>query len=101
MAVRNINITAKLYFTNILLYLRILIIGGIFLLMPFVISSVVAYFTAVGVQLFFLVIFGIIAMIFFIFIVHLNSTLEIFILAVWYEAYLACKEEEKNSEIPL
>lgn len=94
LAVRNIGITTQLYFTNILLYFRVLIIGAIFLLMPFLISSVLAYFTIVGVKIFFLVIFIVIATVLFVFIVYLNSVLEIFVLGVWYEAYLACKEEE-------
>jgi hypothetical protein len=29
-------------------------------------------------------------------IVHLNSTLEIFIEATWYEAYQICKKEDKE-----
>lgn len=94
LAIRNITITTKLYFTNILLYLRIIFIGALFFFMPFIISSLLAYFTAITVKIIFLVIFGIIATIFFIFIVHLNSTLEIFILALWYEAYIYCKEEK-------
>lgn len=28
-------------------------------------------------------------------IVHLNSTLEIFVEATWYEAYMLCKAEDK------
>lgn len=95
MAVGNINITARLYFTNILLYLRVIIIGAFFLFMPFVISSALAFFTTQSVQIFFLVIFLSISVLLFIFIVYLNSVLEIFILALWYEAYLACKDEEK------
>lgn len=94
MAIGNINITARLYFTNILLYIRILFIGALFLLMPFIISSLLAYFTIISVKIFFLIIFLIISTVLFIFIVYLNSVLEIFILAVWYEAYLECKNEE-------
>ena len=32
----------------------------------------------------------------FIVIVHLNSTLEIFVEATWYEAYQICKKEDKE-----
>lgn len=93
MAVRNINITARLYFTNLLLYIRTLLMGGLFLLLPFLASSILAYFS---IQSFwaFLAIFWTLSLILFIFIVHLNSTLDIFILALWYEAYRACKEED-------
>ena len=93
MALGNISITARLYFTNILLYFRIVLIGGLFLVMPFLISSALAYFSAEWIKIIFLVIFSIISTIFFIFIAYLNSVLEIFILALWYEAYIACKEE--------
>ena len=95
MAVRNIGITARLYFTNLLLYLRTLLIGGFFLLIPFLASSALAYFTVTTVQFFFLWVFLPVLVVLFIFIVHLNSTLEIFILALWYEAYQACREEDK------
>lgn len=94
LTVRNINITARLYFTNILLYLRTLFVGGIFLLMPFLITGALAYFTIASVKFAFMIIFLVIAIVLFIIIAHLNSTLEIFILALWYEAYLACKQEE-------
>lgn len=96
LAVGNINITARLYFTNILLYFRVILIGAFFLFMPFVISSALAFFTSQWLQIFFLIFFLIISILLFIFIVYLNSVLEIFILALWYEAYLACKDEEKK-----
>ncbi len=99
MAIGNINITARLYFTNIILYIRVLIIGAFFLLMPFIISSMLAYFTIVSVKIFFLIIFLIISIVLFILIVYLNSVVEIFVLALWYEAYLACKEEEKTNAL--
>jgi hypothetical protein len=92
---RNIGITGRLYFTMILLYLRTIIIGIIFLGIPFLISSFLAFLPIPGLKLFFLVVFLIISIILFIFIAHLNSTLEIFIEATWYEAYMVCKEEEK------
>jgi hypothetical protein len=93
---RNIGITGKLYFTMILLYFRTIIVAVIFLVIPFLISSFLAFLpTIVGLKLFFLIVFLLISIVLFIFIVHLNSTLEIFIEATWYEAYMLCKEEEK------
>jgi hypothetical protein len=92
MAVRHIGITGQLYFTMILLYLRTIIVAVIFLVLPFVISSVVAFFTIMSVKLILLTIFCIISIVLFIFIVHLNSTLEIFVEATWYEAYMLCKK---------
>ena len=98
MAMRNIGITGKLYFTMILLYLRTIIVAVIFLVIPFLISSFLAFLpTIIGIKLFFLVIFLVISIVLFIFIVHLNSTLEIFVEATWYEAYLLCKADEKTN----
>ena len=83
----------------IILYLRTIIVGIIFLVIPFMISSFLAFVPIIGLKLFFLVIFIIISVILFVFIVHLNSTLEIFIEATWYEAYMLCKKEEKESSM--
>jgi hypothetical protein len=96
MAVRHIGITMQLYYTMILLYLRTIIVGIIFLLLPFIISGIVTWFTIASVQIVLLVVFAILSLIFFIFIVHLNSTLEIFIEATWYEAYQMCKKEDSE-----
>jgi hypothetical protein len=94
LAVRHIDITGRLYFTMILLYLRTILVAAIFLVLPFAISSVVAFFTIVTVKYILLIIFAILSLILFIFIVHLNSTLEIFVEATWYEAYQLCKKED-------
>ncbi len=96
LAVRHIHITGRLYFTMILLYLRTIIVAVIFLVLPFFVSSVIALFTLLSIKMFFLGVFGIVSFIFFIFIVHLNSTLEIFVEATWYEAYMLCKKEDKE-----
>lgn len=96
MALRHIAITGRLYFTMILLYLRTIVIALIFLVIPFAISAVIAFFTIISVKIFFLVIFAIITLILFVFIVHLNSTLEIFVEATWYEAYQLCKKEDSE-----
>lgn len=96
MAVRHIGITMQLYYTMILLYLRTLIVAIIFLVLPFIISAIVAWFTIISVQIGLLFIFGVLSCILFIIIVHLNSTLEIFVEATWYEAYQICKKEDKE-----
>jgi hypothetical protein len=96
LAIRNIAITGQLYFTMILLYFRTILVAVIFLVIPFVISGLLALLPAIyGLQLFFLAIFLVIAIVLFVFIVHLNSTLEIFVEATWYEAYMLCKAGEK------
>lgn len=94
MALRHIAITGRLYFTMILLYFRTIFVALLFLVIPFVISGIIAFFTIISVKIFFLIIFSIISLVFFIFIVHLNSTLEIFVEATWYEAYILCKKED-------
>ncbi len=96
MAVRHIGITMQLYYTMILLYLRTIIVAIIFLVLPFAISSIVTFFTIMGVQVFLLIVFGMLSLVLFIFIVHLNSTLEIFVEATWYEAYQLCKKEDRE-----
>ena len=57
MAVRHIGITIQLYYTMILLYLRTIIVAIIFLVLPFAISSIVTFFTIIGVQVVLLTIF--------------------------------------------
>ena len=94
MAVRHIGITMHLYYTMILLYLRTIIVALFFLFLPFLISTIITFFTLVEVPVILLSIFAITSLLFFLVIVHLNSTLEIFIEATWYEAYQACKKED-------
>lgn len=94
LAIRHIGITGQLYFTMILLYLRTIIIACIFFVIPFAVSSIIAFFTIIAVKYFFVILFLIISIVLLIFIAHLNSTLEIFIEATWYEAYMLCKKED-------
>ncbi len=94
MAMRHISITMRLYSTMILLYLRTIFVALLFLGIPFVVSGIITFFSTLWVQVFLLSVFGIITSALFIIIVHLNSTLEIFIEATWYEAYQLCKMED-------
>ena len=96
MAVRHIGITLQLYYTMILLYLRTILVALIFLILPFVISAIITFFTIVEVRTILLTIFSLISLAFFLVIVHLNSTLEIFVEATWYEAYMLCKKEDRE-----
>lgn len=96
MAVRHIGITLQLYYTMILLYIRTIIVALIFLVLPLIISAVFTFFTIVSVKIILLIIFLVISSILFLIIVHLNSTLEIFVEATWYEAYQLCKKEDKE-----
>lgn len=94
MAFRNIGITTRLYFTNFLLYFRVILVGWAFLLLPFVIVTGLTFFTVAFAKITFLIVLGIVSVILFIFITHLNSTLEIFVYALWHEAYITCKEND-------
>jgi hypothetical protein len=96
LAVRHIHITGKLYFSMILLYLRTILVALLFLVLPFIVSGIIAFFTILSIKMILLGIFWIISLVLFIFIVHLNSTLEIFVEATWYEAYMLCKKEDKE-----
>ncbi len=99
LAIRHIQISGKLYFTMIFLYLRTIVVAALFLVFPFIISSIITSFAIVSVQVIFLSLFGIVSLVFFIIIVHLNSTLEIFVEATWYEAYRLCKKEDAEYDI--
>jgi hypothetical protein len=88
MAISHISVTMKLYYTTLLLYFRTILVALFFLVLPFIVSAIITYFTIISIKLIFLGIFGIITFLFFIFISHLNSTLEIFVEATWYEAYM-------------
>lgn len=57
MAVRHIGITMQLYYTMILLYLRTILVALFFLVLPFIISAVITFFTIMSVKLFFLGLF--------------------------------------------
>jgi hypothetical protein len=57
MAVRHIGITLQLYYTMILLYLRTIIVALFFLVLPFIISAVITFFTIMSVKFFFLGLF--------------------------------------------
>lgn len=78
------------------LHPRTIIVGALFLLLPFIVSGTLALFTLISIKMILLSLFWVLSIILFIFIVHLNSTLEIFIEATWYEAYILCKKEDKE-----
>ncbi|GAB0174850.1 MAG: hypothetical protein HHAS10_07290 [Candidatus Altimarinota bacterium] len=94
MAVRHIGITMQLYYTMVLLYLRTILVAIFFLVIPFFLSGIVAFFTIQSVVITLITLSLLVCVILFIFIAHLNSTLEIFVEATWYEAYQLCKKED-------
>jgi hypothetical protein len=97
MSLKNIETTFGLYFTLLLVYLRTIIIAAIFIGLPFVVSSMLTYFSTYELKMLFIVVISVIGCIFFIFIAYLNNVLEIFVEATWYEAYMKNKKSETHA----
>ncbi|EKE27672.1 MAG: hypothetical protein ACD_3C00174G0004 [uncultured bacterium (gcode 4)] len=94
MTLNSMDITLKLYYTLFLVYARVIITIVVFTIFPLIFSALFAY---VSTKIFFIVWVTIIFIIFaafLLFISHLNSVLEIFVEALWYNAYI---ENKKNS----
>ncbi|EKE29483.1 MAG: hypothetical protein ACD_2C00164G0004 [uncultured bacterium (gcode 4)] len=94
MSLNNMEITLKLFYTLFLVYARVIISIVVFTIFPLIFSALFAY---VSTQIFFVVWTTIILIIFaafLLFISHLNSVLEIFVEALWYNAFM---ENKKNS----
>lgn len=88
MALNHINITIRLYFTLLLVYLRTVVIALIFIFLPFILSAGLAFITATVLQVLFIVCLTIVTLLFLIFITHFSSVLDIFVEGMWYEAYM-------------
>lgn len=86
-----IRITSHLYFT-LLVYLRTIIIAIIFIILPFIISWVLAFITTISIKIVFLIFAWISIGWFLLFVSHLNSVLEIFMHSIWYHAYIENKK---------
>ncbi|MDD2566264.1 MAG: hypothetical protein PHZ26_05835 [Candidatus Gracilibacteria bacterium] len=88
MTLTNLDITGKLYYTLFLVYARVFITIIIFTIFPIIFSALFSYITS---QILFVIgagILGIFFLVFLIIISHLNSVLEIFVEALWYNAYM-------------
>ncbi len=92
MAIHNIEVTFHLYFTLLLVYLRTIVLALIFIILPFIVSGILAVITILGIKIAFLVITAVFVFLLLIFMSHLNSVLEIFVNSIWYQAY---KENKK------
>lgn len=96
MALMNLEITFHLYFTLLLVYIRTFLTALIFIVFPFIIS---ALFTYITISLLQIISIGILALLFLallVFISHLNSVVEIFVEAIWYNAY---RKNKKHFEV--
>ncbi|MDD5377188.1 MAG: hypothetical protein PHH16_03660 [Candidatus Gracilibacteria bacterium] len=92
MTINNLSITFHLYFTLLLVYIRTFITAIIFIVFPFVISGLFTYVTISILQIISIGMLSILFIALLIFISHLNSVLEIFVEAIWYNAYLENKK---------
>jgi len=95
MTIDNLSITFHLYFTLLLVYIRTVITAIIFIIFPFIVSGLFTYVTMPLLQMISLVVLAILFLVLLVFISHLNSVLEIFVEAIWYNAY---KENRKHFE---
>ncbi len=97
MAINNLNVTFKLYYTLFLVYARILITIITFLLLSIITSFIFAYITSFFIFIIWISIVIIIVIVFIIFTSYLNSVLEIFVDSLWYKTYI---ENMKTFEFP-
>lgn len=95
MALSNLSITFHLYFTLLVVYIRTFVTAIIFIVFPFIISGLFTYITISWLQIVSVSILSILFFALLVFVSHLNSVLEIFVEAIWYNAY---KENKKHFE---
>jgi hypothetical protein len=98
MSLNNMDVTWKLYYTLFLVYARVIISIIVFTVFPLIFSVLFAYVTT---QIFFIAwlsIIWVIFVLFLLFISHLNSVLEIFVEALWYNAYIENKKNNPEEE---
>jgi hypothetical protein len=95
MALTNLEITFHLYFTLLLVYIRTFVTALIFIVFPFIISALFTYVTISLLQIISIGILSVLFIALLIFISHLNSVVEIFVEAIWYNAY---RENKKHFE---
>lgn len=100
MALDNMGITFKLYITLILVYVRTVLTVLVFVLLPFVISAIFTYVTVASMKLIFVGVLLVIILVFFVFVSHLNSVLEIFVETLWYRAYIDNKRKHLGEALP-
>lgn len=96
MTISNIGITFHLYFTLLLVYIRTFITAIVFIIFPFIVSGLFTYVTMPVLQMISIAALSVLFILFLAFVSHLNSVLEIFVEAIWYNAY---KENRKHFEI--
>lgn len=97
MTLNNMDVTWRIYYTLLLVYVRLFLTVVMFTVFPIILSAIFAYITS---QFFLVLWVSLVAFFFLIFIIlisHVNSVLEIFVEALWYNAYV---ENMKTFEMP-
>lgn len=87
MALDNLGVTFRLYYTLVLVYVRTLLTVAAFIVFPFAISAILTYVTIAAVKFVAFAVIGIMIVAFLGFVSHVNSVLEIFVEALWYRAF--------------
>lgn len=92
MTLNNMEVTWKLYFTLFLVYGRIILTVFVLVLFAILFSTIFTYLPlSVSV-----IIFMVLGLFFLVLISHINSVLEIFVEALWYNAYMENKKNENS-----
>lgn len=87
MALDNLEVTFRLYFTLLLVYVRTILTVVAFIVFPLVISAILTYVSIAFVKTVAIIIVGAMILFFLGFISHLNSVLEIFVESLWFKAW--------------
>lgn len=87
MALDNLEVTFRLYFTLLLVYVRTILTVIAFIVFPLVISAILTYVTVAFVQIIAITLIAGVVLFFLGFVSHINSVLEIFVEALWYRAW--------------
>ena len=91
MAITNLDTTVKLFFSLIIVYVRIIFVILAMILLPVVVSAIVA----LGLSQVYLVVslslVGIVYFVLLVIIAHISSILEIFIETLWFSFYMQNK----------
>ncbi len=99
MAIDNLGVTFRLYFTLVLVYVRTLLTVAAFIVFPFVISAIFTYVTIAAVKILAFAVIGAMIVTFLGFVAHVNSVLEIFVEALWYRAFVEHSKEGGNGAV--
>lgn len=97
MTISHLDTTLQLFISLILVYVRLIIVVFAILLLPSIMSGIIALNIAqIWVTLSFILL-GLVYVIFLIIVAHINSILEIFIETLWFSFYMENKYLDRDS----